>query len=236
MKQKLTRALIDEIRKEMPVLTEMEMRCCNGGDGGTTSWDCLFNCMHHMDPSRSAQDYANDYKDIYGLDPTAMGGVPNELIGNVLSVMGFGNTVPGSMTSNRDYYQVATMVNPDGTGHTIIVFAVPDENGKISYFDPTLEGEDGKKVRKVDISDISTIYRIKKPTLILPLVLMRKATAMPMVILVMVITKIVMAMVIVITGIIIMKILVTTMVLLTVITVTIINTTINKKLCEFCKI
>ena len=115
MKQKLTRALIDEIRKEMPVLTEMEMRCCNGGDGGTTSWDCLFNCMHHMDPSRSAQDYANDYKDIYGLDPTAMGGVPNELIGNVLSVMGFGNTVPGSMTSNRDYYQVATMVNPDGT-------------------------------------------------------------------------------------------------------------------------
>ena len=45
MKQKLTRALIDEIRKEMPVLTEMEMRCCNGGDGGTTSWDCLFNCM-----------------------------------------------------------------------------------------------------------------------------------------------------------------------------------------------
>lgn len=94
MKQKLTRALIDEIRKEMPVLTEMEMRCCNGGDGGTTSWDCLFNCMHHMDPSRSAQDYANDYKDIYGLDPTAMGGVPNELIGNVLSVMGFGNTVP----------------------------------------------------------------------------------------------------------------------------------------------
>lgn len=121
MKQKLTRALIDEIRKEMPVLTEMEMRCCNGGDGGTTSWDCLFNCMHHMDPSRSAQDYANDYKDIYGLDPTAMGGVPNELIGNVLSVMGFGNTVPGSMTSNRDYYQVATMVNPDGTGHTIIV-------------------------------------------------------------------------------------------------------------------
>ena len=40
MKQKLTRALIDEIRKEMPVLTEMEMRCCNGGDGGTTSWDC----------------------------------------------------------------------------------------------------------------------------------------------------------------------------------------------------
>ena len=34
MKQKLTRALIDEIRKEMPVLTEMEMRCCNGGDGG----------------------------------------------------------------------------------------------------------------------------------------------------------------------------------------------------------
>ena len=83
MKQKLTRALIDEIRKEMPVLTEMEMRCCNGGDGGTTSWDCLFNCMHHMDPSRSAQDYANDYKDIYGLDPTAMGGVPNELIGNV---------------------------------------------------------------------------------------------------------------------------------------------------------
>ena len=149
MKQKLTRALIDEIRKEMPVLTEMEMRCCNGGDGGTTSWDCLFNCMHHMDPSRSAQDYANDYKDIYGLDPTAMGGVPNELIGNVLSVMGFGNTVPGSMTSNRDYYQVATMVNPDGTGHTIIVFAVPDENGKISYFDPTLEGEDGKKVRKV---------------------------------------------------------------------------------------
>ena len=220
----------------MPVLTEMEMRCCNGGDGGTTSWDCLFNCMHHMDPSRSAQDYANDYKDIYGLDPTAMGGVPNELIGNVLSVMGFGNTVPGSMTSNRDYYQVATMVNPDGTGHTIIVFAVPDENGKISYFDPTLEGEDGKKVRKVDISDISTIYRIKKPTLIRPLVLMRKATAMPMVILVMVITKIVMAMVIVITGIIIMKILVTTMVLLTVITVTIINTTINKKLCEFCKI
>ena len=162
MKQKLTRALIDEIRKEMPVLTEMEMRCCNGGDGGTTSWDCLFNCMHHMDPSRSAQDYANDYKDIYGLDPTAMGGVPNELIGNVLSVMGFGTTVPGSMTSNRDYYQVATMVNPDGTGHTIIVFAVPDENGKISYFDPTLEGEDGKKVRKVDISDISTIYRIKK--------------------------------------------------------------------------
>lgn len=113
-------------------------------------------------PPWSAQDYANDYKDIYGLDPTAMGGVPNELIGNVLSVMGFGNTVPGSMTSNRDYYQVATMVNPDGTGHTIIVFAVPDENGKISYFDPTLEGEDGKKVRKVDISDISTIYRIKK--------------------------------------------------------------------------
>ena len=26
MKQKLTRALIDEIRKEMPVLTEMEMK------------------------------------------------------------------------------------------------------------------------------------------------------------------------------------------------------------------
>ena len=41
-------------------------------------------------------------------------------------------------------------------------FLIPDENGKISYFDPTLEGEDGKKVRKVDISDISTIYRIKK--------------------------------------------------------------------------
>lgn len=141
------------------------------------------------------------------------------------------------MTSNRDYYQVATMVNPDGTGHTIIVFAVPDENGKISYFDPTLEGgrwEKGKKSRHFGY--IHNISNKKKPTLILPLVLMRKATAMPMVILVMVITKIVMAMVIVITGIIIMKILVTTMVLLTVITVTIINTTINKKLCEFCKI
>ena len=46
MKQKLTRALIDEIRKEMPVLTEMEMRCCNGGDGGTVSWDCLFIAWH----------------------------------------------------------------------------------------------------------------------------------------------------------------------------------------------
>lgn len=159
MKQKLTRALIDEIRKEMPVLTEMEMRCCNGGDGGTTSWDCLFNCMHHMDPSRSAQDYANDYKDIYGLDPTAMGGVPNELIGNVLSVMGFGNTVPGSMTSNRDYYQVATKVNPDGTGHAVIVFGVPDKNGYISYHDPT---QGGRETSIVNISDISTIYRVKK--------------------------------------------------------------------------
>ena len=29
MKQKLTRALIDEIRKEMPVLTEMEWRWWN---------------------------------------------------------------------------------------------------------------------------------------------------------------------------------------------------------------
>lgn len=159
MKQKLTRALIDEIRKEMPVLTEMEMRCCNGGDGGTTSWDCLFNCMHYMDPSRSAQDYANEYKDIHGLDPKAMGGVPNDLVGNVLNIMGFGNTAPGSMTSNREYYQVATKVNPDGTGHAIIVFSMPDENGDISYYDPTLGG---KEVSKVNISDISTIYRIKK--------------------------------------------------------------------------
>ena len=49
MKQKLTRALIDEIRKEMPVLTEMEMRCCNGGDGGTTSTGLNTKCgMNEM--------------------------------------------------------------------------------------------------------------------------------------------------------------------------------------------
>lgn len=72
--------------------------------------------------------------------------------------MGFGNTVPGSMTSNRDYYQVQLWVNPDGTGHTIIVFAVPDENGKNLLFWPTQRGKDGEKGKEEDISGYITIY------------------------------------------------------------------------------
>lgn len=109
MKQKLTRALIDEIRKEMPVLTEMEMRCCNGGDGGTVSWDCLFNCMNAIDPSRSAQEYAKEYADRYNLDPNTMGGVPENYINDVLTTLGFNNVPTNSMTPSREYHQIVAI-------------------------------------------------------------------------------------------------------------------------------
>ena len=158
MKKKLTRALIDEIRKEMPILSEEEMRYCSGGDGGTVSWDCLFNCMNAMDPSKSAQEYAQEYEDIYGLDPKAMGGVPNQLVGNVLWNLGFNNTPTNSLINDRGYEQVITIVNPDGTAHAVIAISIPTENGEIIYKDPTL----GVDYARVKASDIVGIYRIKK--------------------------------------------------------------------------
>ena len=125
MKQKLTRALIDEIRKEMPVLTEMEMRCCNGGDGGTVSWDCLFNCMNAIDPSRSAQEYAKEYADRYNLDPNTMGGVPENYINDVLTTLGFNNVPTNSMTPSREYHQIVAIENHDGTAHAVRSLGLP---------------------------------------------------------------------------------------------------------------
>lgn len=158
MKQKLTRALIDEIRKEMPVLTEMEMRCCNGGDGGTVSWDCLFNCMDAIDPSRSAQEYAKEYADRYNLDPNTMGGVPENYINDVLTTLGFNNVPTNSMTPSREYHQIVAIENHDGTAHAVILSSFMDENGNFFYYDPTTN-TGGLQANK---SDIVGIYRISR--------------------------------------------------------------------------
>ena len=158
MKQKLTRALIDEIRKEMPVLTEMEMRCCNGGDVGTVSWDCLFNCMNAIDPSRSAQEYAKEYADRYNLDPNTMGGVPENYINDVLTTLGFNNVPTNSMTPSREYHQIVAIENHDGTAHAVILSSFMDENGNFFYYDPTTN-TGGLQANK---SDIVGIYRISR--------------------------------------------------------------------------
>ena len=158
MKRKITRATIDEIRKKMPLLTEPEMRCCNGGDNGTVSWDCLFNCMHAMNPSRSAQDYAAEYMDRYNWDPVAMGGVPPNYISDVLTSLGFNNVSTDSLINNREYEQVVTIINPDGTAHAVIALSLPDENGNFIYKDPTTN----EKYVRGEEANIAGIYRIKK--------------------------------------------------------------------------
>lgn len=78
MKRTLTRASIEELCREMPVLNREEQRMVSGGDGPEKSWDCLFNCMNFMDPSRSSQDYYNEFVDRYVIDPKDFGGVPAE--------------------------------------------------------------------------------------------------------------------------------------------------------------
>ncbi len=157
MKRKLTRATIDEVRKEMPILTEEEMRFCSGGDSGTVSWNCLFNCMNAMDPSKSVQEYAQEYVDRYNLDPAAMGGVPENYISDVLSTLGFKNVLTDSMINDRGYEQVIIKRNPDGTAHAVIALTMPDEEGYIRCNDPT-----NNNVIRISKTDIVEIYRIKK--------------------------------------------------------------------------
>lgn len=60
MKQKLTRALIDEIRKEMPVLSREEQRMVSGGDGT----DCFFQSISML-TGQSVESVTNDYVSYY---------------------------------------------------------------------------------------------------------------------------------------------------------------------------
>lgn len=60
MKQKLTRALIDEIRKEMPVLSREEQRMVSGGDGT----DCMFQSIHML-TGQSIESITNEYVSYY---------------------------------------------------------------------------------------------------------------------------------------------------------------------------
>lgn len=60
MKKKLTRALIDEIRKEMPVLSREEQRMVSGGDGT----DCFFQSISML-TGQSVESVTNDYVSYY---------------------------------------------------------------------------------------------------------------------------------------------------------------------------
>ena len=134
------------------------MGCANGGDGGTVSWDCLFNCMNAIDPSRSAQEYAKEYADRYNLDPNTMGGVPENYINDVLTTLGFNNVPTNSMTPSREYHQIVAIENHDGTAHAVILSSFMDENGNFFYYDPTTN-TGGLQANK---SDIVGIYRISR--------------------------------------------------------------------------
>lgn len=160
MKKKLTRALIDEIRKEMPILSEEEMRYCSGGDG-TPSWDCLFNCMNYINPSKSALEYAKEYADRYNLDPSSMGGVPENYTSDVLSTLGFNNVSTNSIANSSEYYQIITIKKSDGNIHSVIALSSANENGDFEYCDPTAKVFNAVASK----SDITAVYLIRRSDL-----------------------------------------------------------------------
>lgn len=155
--KKISRKDLQALRRQFPVLTEFEMRGCVGGNNANTSWDCLFNCMHYMDPSRSTQDYYNEFVDRYNYDPKSTGGVFSNNEGDALETFGFKNVSTNSMKNSKDYHYVIILDNNDGTSHAVIALSIPGEDGTFSYNDPTRGGQyRGNK------SDIISIYQIKK--------------------------------------------------------------------------
>lgn len=141
--KKISRKDLQALRRQFPVLTEFEMRGCVGGNNANTSWDCLFNCMHYMDPSRSTQDYYNEFVDRYNYDPKSTGGVFSNNEGDALETFGFKNVSTNSMKNSKDYHYVIILDNNDGTSHAVIATSIPVEDGTFSYYDRNkVEGSD----------------------------------------------------------------------------------------------
>lgn len=151
--KKIKREDLRGLREIFPVLTEAEMRQCIGG---ATSWDCLFQCMHWMDPTRTVSEYTNVFIDKYNIDPQAIGGVPSNYNSDVLSSFGFGHVQLASISSDANYFQVIILQNPDGTSHAVMACS-PAEGGMFTYYDPTT----GKYQRGKE-TDIQSIYAIQK--------------------------------------------------------------------------
>lgn len=152
--KKITRKSFQELRRQFPVLTGLEMRCCIGGN---TSWDCLFRCMNYMDPSRSTQDYYDEFVDRYNMDPSGGGGVPSNYNSDALASLGFSNVESNSITNNGTYHQVVILDNGDGTSHAVIALSTPGQDGTFSYYDPTEQ-----QPRSANKSKIISVYAIKK--------------------------------------------------------------------------
>lgn len=163
MKRKLTRASIEELCREMPVLNREEQRMVSGGDGPEKSWDCLFNCMNFMDPSRSSQDYYNEFVDRYVIDPKELGGVPNgdyaDYTEDALNTFGFHAKKTDKVALSTDYDQMVIFNNEDGTGHFVIIRSIAPD-GSYWAVDPTRN-----EVVNITSDKINSIYRIDKKSI-----------------------------------------------------------------------
>lgn len=162
MKRKLTRASIEELCREMPVLNREEQRMVSGGDGPEKSWDCLFNCMNFMDPSRSSQDYYNEFVDRYVIDPKELGGVPNgdyaDYTEDALNTFGFHAEKTDKIALSGGYDQMVILNNGDNTGHFVMIIS-KNPDGNYYAVDPTTN-----RVRLVKSDEIYAVYRIDKAT------------------------------------------------------------------------
>lgn len=177
--KKLTEDHFKLLKSKYPVLSMEELAQILGGD---VSWDCLFNCMNYIDPSRTVNEYVALYTASTGLDPSMSGGVPPGSVTSILSLAGLSSTSKDLISNLPGMENIVIFANEDGTGHAVIARGsqrgrllpkkdqngkiITDKNGKIieevqmaiPYHDPTTGMDDW-----IAVSEVTNLYQVEKP-------------------------------------------------------------------------
>ncbi len=145
-KRKLTKRNLDELAKEMPIISESTLHIFVGGSGSESCPpSCVFNVFDYLDGDKyDACHYYEGLSNNYGITPNADGGVPTHLISEIGSYGGFSV----KEVSNGDTIKTGGIATfkVGSINHAVVIKEfIPNGDGTytIKYHDST-NGSDGQ--------------------------------------------------------------------------------------------
>jgi hypothetical protein len=172
MKRKLTKVSIDEIAKEMPMLTHNEQQHIVGGDDFYQS-DCLFQSIAYMSQQYGCGVTSEQVADIYSEALQQIYGWSKATADNYITVMGVnsshvealcngifsGSTMSGNAYDGGTFSGEVIGITNINSGHAVIFTdCVYDDCGNVigyHYYDPQADNSG-----YIDVDDVAFLYEV----------------------------------------------------------------------------
>lgn len=132
--RKLTKADVETLRKEMPVLDENSQRRITGGCGSYSNdgWSCVFDSfIHYYGGGVTRDNLLSAYMSRTGRDPRQEGYVDTcEFANMIASGYGIGATISDTPTSGYGSNQYVFVQTTSGVPHMMKLDSAYKENGR----------------------------------------------------------------------------------------------------------